>query len=35
MGKAITNQVQEKHIPVQDKPKEKYVKTHINQTNKD
>ena len=35
MGKEIVNQVQEvQRIPIQDKPKEKHAKTHINQTNK-
>ena len=34
MGKEIVNQVQEAQRPVQDKPKEKRAKTHINQTMK-
>ena len=32
MGKEIVNQVQEAQSPIQDKPKEKHAKTHINQT---
>ena len=32
MGKEIVNQVQEAQSPIQDKSKEKYAKTHINQT---
>ena len=32
MGKEIVNQVQEAQSPIQDKPKEKHNKTHINQT---
>ena len=32
MGKEIVNQVQEAQSPIQDKSKERYVKTHINQT---
>ena len=35
MEKEIVNQVQEVQSPIQDKPKEKHAKTHINQTNKD
>ena len=35
MEKEIVNQVQEAQSPIQDKPKEKHAKTHINQTNKD
>ena len=35
MRKEIVNQVQEEQSPVQDKPKEKHAKTHINQTNED
>ena len=36
MEKEIVNQVQEAIMnPIQDKPKEKHVKTHTNQTNKD
>ena len=35
MEKEIVNQVQEAQSPIQDKPKEKYAKTHTNQTNKD
>ena len=36
MEKEIVNQVQEaQKSPIQDKPKEKHTKTHINQTNKD
>ena len=34
MGKEIAIQVQEAQSPNQDKIKEKYNKTHINQTNK-
>ena len=34
MGKEIVNQVQEAESPIQDKPKEKQTKAHINQTNK-
>ena len=34
MGKEIVTQVQEAQSPIQDKPKEKHTKTHINQTNK-
>ena len=33
--KEIINQVQEAQSPVQNKPKEKHIKTHTNQTNKD
>ena len=33
MGKKIVTQVQEAQSPIQDKPKEKHCKTHINQTN--
>ena len=33
--KEIVNQVQEAQSPIQDKPKEKHIKTHTNQTNKD
>ena len=33
LGKEITIQIQEAHSPIQDKPKEKYTKTHINQVN--
>ena len=32
MGNEIVNQVQEVQSPIQDKSKEKYAKTHINQT---
>ena len=32
MGKEIVNQVQKVQSPIQDKPKEKHAKTHINQT---
>ena len=32
MGKETVNQVQEAQSPIQDKSKEKYAKTHINQT---
>ena len=32
MGKEIVNQVQEAQSPIQDTPKEKHTKTHINQT---
>ena len=32
MGKEIVNQVHEEQSFIQDKPKEKHVKTHINQT---
>ena len=35
MEKEIVNQVQEAQSPVQNKPKEKHIKTHTNQTNKD
>ena len=35
MEKEIVNQVQEAQSPIQDKPKEKHIKTHTNQTNKD
>ena len=35
MGKEIVNQVQEVQSLIQDKPKEKHIKTHTNQTNKD
>ena len=35
MEKEIVNQVQEAQSPIQDKPKEKHTKTHINQSNKD
>ena len=35
MEKEIVNQVHEAQSPIQDKPKEKHVKTHTNQTNKD
>ena len=35
MGKDIVNQVQEVQSLIQDKPKEKHIKTHTNQTNKD
>ena len=35
MEKEIVNHVQEAQSPIQDKPKEKYAKTHTNQTNKD
>ena len=34
MEKEIVNQVQEAQSPIQDKPKEKYAKTHTNQINK-
>ena len=33
--KEIVNQVQETQSPIQDKPKEKYSKTHTNHTDKD
>ena len=33
LGKEITIQIQEAQSPIQDKPKEKYTKTHISQTN--
>ena len=33
--KEIVNQVQEAQSPIQDKPKEKDAKIHINETNKD
>ena len=35
MEKEIVNQAQEVQSPLQDKPREKQAKTHINQTNKD
>ena len=35
MGKEIVNQVQEIQSPLQDKHKEKYIKTHIHQANRD
>ena len=35
MEKEIVNQVQEAQSPIQDKPKEKHIKTHTNETNKD
>ena len=35
MEEEIVNQVQEAQSPIQDKPKEKHVKTHTNQPNKD
>ena len=35
MEKEIATQVQETESPKQDKPKVKYPKKHINQTNKD
>ena len=35
MEEEIVNQVQEAQSPIQDKPKEKHIKTHTNQTNKD
>ena len=35
MQKEIANQVQEAQSPIQDKPKKKHPKTHINETNKD
>ena len=35
MGKDIVNQVQEVQSLIQDKPKEKHIKTHTNQTKKD
>ena len=34
MGKEIVNQVQESQSPLEDKPKEKHIKTHINQANR-
>ena len=34
MGKKIVNQVQEVQSSIQDKLKEKYIESHINQTNK-
>ena len=33
--KIIANEVQEAQSPIQDKPKEKHVKTHTNQANED
>ena len=33
LRKEITIQIQEAQSPIQDKPKEKYTKTHINQAN--
>ena len=35
MGKEILNQVQEAQSLIQDKPKEKHIKTHTNQANRD
>ena len=35
MEKEIVNQVPEAQSPTQDKPKEKHIKIHTNQTNKD
>ena len=35
MGKEIVNQVQEVQSPIQDKPKDKHIKTHTNQANRD
>ena len=35
MGQEIVTQVQETQSPIQDKPKAKHPKTHINQINKD
>ena len=35
MEKEIVNQVEEAQSPLQDKPKEKHVETHINQANRD
>ena len=35
MGKEIVHQVQESQSPLEDKPKEKHIKTHINQANRD
>ena len=35
MEKEIVNQVHGTQSPIQDKPKEKYTKTHTNQSNKD
>ena len=35
VGKEIVNQVEEAQSPLQDKPKEKHVETHINQANRD
>ena len=35
MKNEIVNQVQEAKSSIQDKPKEKHAKAHINQTNKD
>jgi len=35
MGKEIINQIQEVQSPLQVKPKEKHIETHINQANRD
>ena len=35
MGKEILNQVQEAQSLIQDKHKEKHIKTHTNQANRD
>jgi len=35
MEKERVNPVQKAKSPIEDKPKEKHAKTHINQTNKD
>ena len=35
MGKEIVNQVQEAESPLQDKHKEKYIKTHSHHANRD
>ena len=35
MGKEVVNQIQEAQSNLQDKPKEKHIRTHINQANRD
>ena len=35
MGKEVVNQIQEAQSHLQDKPKEKHIRTHINQANRD
>ena len=35
MGKEIVNQIQEVQSPIHDKPKDKHIKTHTNQANRD
>jgi len=35
VGMKTVSQSQEVQSPLQDKPKEKYIKTHINQANRD